>query len=292
MSAPAERGSLDAAYAHCEAVARAHYENFPVASRIVPGRLRKHVAAVYAFARAADDFADEAAPPEGRLEALRDWEAKLDRSVEGESDHPVFLALSDTVRTFRIPVSLLQDLLSAFRQDCTVRRYSRWEDLLDYSRRSANPVGRIVLRLFGYADAARDARSDALCTALQLTNFWQDVRVDLEKDRIYLPASEMARHGVSERDLREGRLHDGTKRLLAELCGRTRILFEVGRPLPGMVQGRLAVELRWVWMGGRRILDRIAEADYDVFRRRPALGRFEKGALAARALLGARGLPR
>lgn len=292
MAARAQASDLSAAYAHCEAVARGHYENFPVASVLLPRALRPHVSAMYAFARAADDFADEAAPPEGRLAALAEWERRLDRCLEGDADHPVFVAVGDTVRKFRIPDTLLRDLLSAFRQDCTTRRYVRWEELLDYSRRSANPVGRIVLRLFGYGDAARDARSDAICTALQFTNFWQDVGVDLLKDRIYLPAVEMARCGVTEADLRGGVVHDGTKRLLAEMCRRTRLLFEEGRPLPDLVSGRLAKEVRWIWLGGNRILDRIEAVGYDVFRRRPTLSPWDHGALAFRALLGRRALAR
>lgn len=284
-------GDLAAAYAHCEAVARQHYENFPVASFLLPRGLRPHVSAIYTFARTADDFADEEAPPEGRLAALVDWERRLDRCLSGEADHPVFLAVGDTVRRFRIPDHLLRDLLSAFRQDCVTRRYVRWDELMDYSRRSANPVGRIVLRLFGFADPSRDRCSDAICTALQLTNFWQDVRVDLAKDRIYVPAAEMARYGVTEEDLRQGRLHEGLRLLLADLCRRTRLLFEEGRPLPGMVSGRLAKEVRWIWLGGRRILDRIESVEYDVFRHRPTLSAWDHGGLALRALIGSRPLP-
>jgi phytoene synthase len=292
VAARARASDLSAAYAHCEAVARGHYENFPVASVLLPRALRPHVSAMYAFARAADDFADEAAPPEGRLAALAEWERRLDRCLEGDADHPVFIAVGDTIRKFRIPDVLLRDLLSAFRQDCTTRRYVRWEDLLDYSRRSANPVGRIVLRLFGYADAVRDARSDAICTALQFTNFWQDVGVDLAKDRIYLPAVEMAYYGVTEADLRGGVVHEGTKRLLAEMSRRTRLLFEEGRQLPDLVGGRLAKEVRWIWLGGNRILDRIEAVGYDVFRHRPTLSPWDHGSLAFRALLVPRALAR
>jgi phytoene synthase len=290
VSAGRTAGELAAAYTHCEAVARRHYENFPVASVLLPRKLRPHVSAMYAFARAADDFADEEAPPQGRLAALRDWEQRLDRCLSGDADHPVFLAVGDTIRKFGIPDSLLRDLLSAFRQDCVTRRYVRWDDLLDYSRRSANPVGRIVLRLFGFADGTRDGSSDAICTALQLTNFWQDVRLDMEKDRIYVPASEMARYGVTESDLREGRVHDGVRELMGELCRRTRLLFDEGRDLPDLVSGRLAKEIRWIWMGGSRILDRIEEVGYDVFQRRPTLSAWDQGILGIRALVGPRRL--
>lgn len=283
---------LERAYAHCVAVARGHYENFPVASLAVPRALRPHVCAVYAFARGADDFADEAAFEGSRIERLDAWEASLDRALAGRADDPVFVALAETVRRFEIPVPLLRDLLDAFRQDCRVRQYPDWDAIVDYARRSANPVGRIVLWLFGHRDAERAARSDAICTALQFTNFWQDVSVDLAKDRIYLPEDARARHGVSEADMRDGRLHDGLRTLVAEMCARTRVLYDDGRPLLSMVSGRLALELRLVWLGGRRVLDRVESAGSDVFVRRPRLGLADRAALFARAALGAAALPR
>lgn len=278
---------LDRAYAHCEAVARGHYENFPVASLAVPRALRPHVFAVYAFARGADDLADEAAHEGRRLESLDAWGASLDRALAGQADDPVFVALADTVRKFDLPDRLLRDLLDAFRQDCRKRRHASWEEIVAYARLSANPVGRIVLWLFGHRDEDRARRSDAICTALQFTNFWQDVAVDLAKDRIYLPADARARHGVTEDDLRAGRVHEGTRALLEEMCARTRVLYDEGRPLVGMVGGRLALELRLVWLGGRRILDRVAQARGDVFSRRPVLGARDRVAVVARALAGA-----
>ena len=284
--------SLERAYAHCEAIARRHYENFPVASLAVPRHLRPHVCAIYAFARGADDFADEPEFAGRRLESLDAWERALDRSLEGTADDPVFIALADTVNRCELPVGLLRDLLDAFRQDCTVSRYGSWADLVDYARRSANPVGRMVLWLFGHRDAERAARSDAICTALQFTNFWQDVAVDLAKDRIYLPSDARQRHGVSEGDLKEGRLHDGFRALLAEMCAATRELYGQGRPLLAMVRGRLALELRLVWMGGRRVLDRIEDEGYDVFGHRPTLGAADRAGVLARALIGGIALPR
>ncbi len=285
------RWTREEAYAYCEAVARAHYENFPIASLAVPRRLRPHVCAIYAFARAADDFADEVAHDGRRLEQLDRWEAQLLRCIDGRADHPVFVALGDTIAGFDLPAALFRDLLDAFRQDCRVRRYASWDDLLDYCRRSANPVGRLVLRLFGFDDDERLRLSDAVCTALQLTNFWQDVAVDLRNDRIYLPADDRGRFGVTEEDLRSGRLHEGLRALLLEMIERTRRCFEEGRPLLGKLHGRLGLEIRLTWLGGNRILDRIEAMGCDVFRARPALTAGDKAALGVRALLGRWGMP-
>ncbi len=279
------RWSVEESYAYCEALARARYENFPVASRAVPRSIRPHVCAIYAFARAADDFADEPSHEGRRLEELDRWEERLEACAGGRADHPVFVALGETLRRFDLPLEPFRDLLDAFRQDCRVRSYLRWDDLLDYCRRSANPVGRLVLLLFGHRDEDRAARSDSICTALQLTNFWQDVAPDYGRGRIYLPEEDRRRFGVSEEDLRGERLHDGFRALLAEIVGRTRRSFEDGRPLLGMLRGRLALEIRLVWLGGNRILDRIEAADYDVFRRRPSLGGLDKARLVGRALL-------
>ncbi len=291
--APGEpaRWTREEAYAYCEAVARAHYENFPIASLAIPRRLRAHVCAIYAFARAADYFADEAAHDGRRLEQLDRWEAQLDRCLEGRAEHPVFLALGETIEAFDLPPALFRDLLDAFRQDCRVRRYASWDELLDYCKRSANPVGRLVLRLFGIADDERVRFADAICTGLQLTNFWQDVAVDLRSDRIYLPADDRRRFGVTEEDLRSGRLHEGLRGLLLEMIGRTRRCFEEGRPLLGRIHGRLGLEVRLTWLGGNRILDRIERADCDVFRARPELTTGDKAILGAKALLRRWGAP-
>lgn len=283
---PADGWTLDAAFERCERLARSHYENFPVASRLVPAALRPYVWSIYAFARIADDYADEPQHEGHRLERLDAWESRLDRCLEGRADHPVFVALGETVRRFDLPDRWLRDLLDAFRQDCTVARYETWAQLLDYCRRSANPVGRLMLRLFGYRDERRDAWSDSICTALQLTNFWQDVGVDFSRGRVYLPEEDRACHGVSEEDLAGGRVTPGFRALLGEMVARTRDCFEAGRPLPGSVRGRLGLELRCVWLGGTRILDKIEQAGYDVFRRRPALSRTDLLRAAGRALLG------
>lgn len=288
----AAQPDVEAAYAHCETLARSHYENFPVASWLVPSPLRRHVWAVYAFARTADDFADEPEWEGQRLEKLGEWEERLDGCLAGKPEGPVFVALADTIGRFDLPDRLFRDLLDAFRQDCRVRRYDDWGDLLDYCRRSANPVGRIVLRLFGEASPDRDLGSDAICTGLQLTNFWQDVAVDLRKDRIYLPKVDRDRFGVREEDLRRDRAGDGVRGLLLDLVGRTREVFRRGRALvtegPG---GRLGAELRAVWVGGHRILDRIEEARGDVLASRPALTAGDRLAMISRAVVGGRTLP-
>jgi phytoene/squalene synthetase len=235
------------AYAVCLRLARSHYENFPVASWLLPAPMRPHIAAIYAFARTADDFADEGNLSDAeRLAKLDDWSAQL----RGTSEHPIFVALHDTLETCRLDPQLCEDLLSAFRQDVATKRYETWTDLVDYCRRSANPVGRLVLGVAGYRDEALARRSDAVCTALQLVNFWQDAERDLAKGRVYLPT------GLS----------------MAEAARRTRALFEEGRGVADGVTGRLRWELRATWLGGVRILDRLEAVDFNVARSRPTLG--------------------
>lgn len=279
---------LRPAYAHCAGIARRHYENFPVASLLVPARLRPHVCAVYAFARAADDFADESHYAGRRLELLDGWQAALGACVNGTSGHPVFAALGHTIRAFDMPLAPFSDLLSAFRQDVSVTRYADFARLLDYCRRSADPVGRIVLWLFGYRDAGRQGWSDAICTALQLANFWQDVAVDGRKGRIYLPQDDMARFGVSEAEVLAGRAGDGFRRLLAFQVARTREWFQRGRPLCGAVDGRLRMELRVTWLGGMAILDAIEAAGFDTLSTRPAHRAADRLMLLANGLLPGR----
>jgi squalene synthase HpnC len=275
--------TVDEAFAVCEAQARAHYENFPV-GLFVPRDRQRYVHAVYAYARTADDFADEPAFEGQRTERLDEWEERLHAAYRGEADHPVFIALGETVRRLGIPKEPLLDLLSAFRQDTWKRRYASWEELLDYSRRSADPVGRLVLLLFGYDDETLRPQSDAICSGLQLANHWQDVAVDWRKDRVYLPADLMARHGVTEADLAQAVVTDRFRALMAELVARTRALFAAGRPLCDRVGRDLRFEMRLTWLGGTGILDRVEAAGYDVFRRRPSYGMGGKLGLAYRAL--------
>ena len=271
--------TLEAAYAYCERLAQSHYENFPVASRLLPARMRPHIAALYAFARLADDMADEGhRPAADRLADLEAWDARLSSIAAGAAPSAgphaeVFVALRATIDACRLPPSLLHDLISAFRQDVTVTRYATWDDLLDYCRRSANPVGRLVLRVAGYDRADLDTASDAVCTALQLTNFWQDLEIDWKKGRIYLPAATREDARAREEDLAARRMTAEWRRALGEAVARTRRLFRAGVPVADGVRGRLRWELRATWLGGTRILDKLEAADYDVFTRRPALTR-------------------
>ena len=280
---------------YCEALARAHYENFPVASWLLPASMRPHIAAVYAFARIADDLADEGdVPADDRLAALDAWEQRLLAVTEGQQDpggpHPlVFEAVRETVRACNLPVPLLTDLLSAFKQDVTVVRYATWTSLLDYCRRSANPVGRLVLRIAGYRDPRLEAASDDVCTALQLTNFWQDLEVDWRKGRLYVPAQISSASAASESDLVAGRLTPEWRCTLEECARRTRALFETGRAVCDGVRGRLMWELRATWLGGTRILDKLEAVQYDVFAERPVLRAPDAAAIAWRALTWRRG---
>jgi hydroxysqualene synthase len=283
-------GALADAYAYCEKLAREHYENFPVASLLLPAAMRPHIAAIYAFARTADDFADEPGiPDDERFRLLDDWSARLQQrgraqaAPDAHADR-VFLALDATIDRYQLPVQLLEDLLSAFRQDITVKRYATWTDLLDYCRRSANPVGRLVLRVAGYDDARLDAASDAVCTALQLTNFWQDLEGDWKNGRLYVPLEERDRAGARDEHLDAGRMTPEWQAALRAVTLRTRALFAAGRPVCDGVRGRLRWELRATWLGGSRILDKLEARGFDVFRDRPALGAADAPALLIGAL--------
>jgi squalene synthase HpnC len=275
--------SLEDAFAYCESRARSHYENFPV-GLFVPRSKRPYVFALYAFMRTADDFADEAMYEGFREQKLADWEARLHAAYEGRAEGPIFLALVETVRRLDIPKALLLDLLSAFRQDTVKRRYQNWDEVLDYCRRSADPVGRLILLVFGYREPDLARLSDRICTALQLANHWQDIALDLAKDRIYVPQDRLLAHGVSEEDLRTGHVHDGFRALMTELVARTRELFALGRPLCQRVGRDLRFELRLTWLGGSEILDGIEQVGGDVFRQRPQHGLVAKAGLAWRAL--------
>ena len=304
MSSPVSPAdpALAAAYAACARLASAHYENFPVASWLLPAPMRPHIAAIYAFARIADDFADEGHRPAGeRLRLLDDWGRRLRACLTpepGRGDHPrpdealhrsLFLALGNTIAVCRLPVELFEDLLSAFRQDVRVHRYESWDQLLDYCRRSANPVGRLVLRVAGHRDDVLDAASDCLCTALQLTNFWQDLARDHAAGRIYVPADDRRVCGALESDLDRHRLTPAWREVLTRMGDRTRGLFAGGRAVCDGVSGRLALELRLTWLGGLRILDRLERGGYDVFTRRPTLGLPDGMLMAWRSLVWRRG---
>jgi phytoene synthase len=272
------------AYAACEALARSHYENFPVASRLLPAPMRPHVAALYAFARIADDIADEGtAPAEERLTKLNAWQrrlhAALEVELEAEAPHEhedlIILATAHSIRTRDLGVAWFDDLISAFAQDTTTTRYASWADVFDYCRRSANPVGRLVLRIAGHRDDGLDRASDAVCTALQLTNFWQDFGRDWRAGRLYVPHEVVEACGAKEADLAAGpprQLSQAWQQALAQCVGVTDDLFRQGRGVCDGVRGRLRYELRCTWLGGRRILKRVDEARANLLDYRPTLG--------------------
>ena len=302
-AATASPALVQRAYDACTQLARSHYENFPVASLLVPRRMRPAIAAVYAFARRADDFADEPGyVPDERLRLLDDWQRRLDAAAAGTvsgdaADDLIFVAVADAMRRHQLPASLFSDLLSAFRQDVTTTRYERWDDVLDYCRRSANPVGRLVLRIAGHRDDALDRSSDALCTALQLTNFWQDFARDWQNGRLYVPRADCESFGAREEALDavigypgraqaspEKRLPPEWRAAMGEMARRTRQLFADGRKVCEGVRGRLRYELRFTWHGGSRILERIERSDFDVLHR-PALGAGDAISILWRAAL-------
>lgn len=251
-----------------------HYENFPVASILLPARLRPAVEAIYAFARSADDLADEGdAPAEARLKALAAYDQALDRIEEdGTADSAMFRAVAKTVHDYRLSLRPLRDLLSAFKQDVVTTRYADYASLLDYCRRSANPVGALMLALYSADNANNLKDSDAICSALQLINFWQDVGIDWKKGRIYIPQEDMTRFGVTEAHLDQAITDASWRNLMCFEIQRARELMLSGAPLAMRLPGRIGWELRLVVQGGLRILERIEAVDYDVFRLRPQLG--------------------
>jgi squalene synthase HpnC len=274
---------LKAAYAHCRRLAFGHYENFPVASLLLPQPQRDAIAAIYAFARQADDFADEPAYAQDRVARLKGWKAQLSKPPKD----PVFLALHDSIRRYQLPKPLLADLLDAFLQDCQQARYRDFLQVLDYCRRSANPVGRLVLRVFDLDNPQACAQSDAICTALQLANFWQDLASDAQvRDRIYLPQDEMKRFGVQEADLKQGRFTPALAELLRLQVDRTEALFSQGEPLPASLGGRLGLEIRLTLLGGRRILRKVRAQRYDTLAARPKLTALDGLGLGWSALRG------
>jgi squalene synthase HpnC len=263
-----------------------HYENFPVASILLPRRLVPAVEAIYAFARGADDVADEGdALPAERLAGLAEYEAALDEIAAGRvPTRPMFARLATVVAEYSLPLQPLRKLLSAFRQDVVTTRYADYAALLDYCRRSADPVGRLMLALYGVGDEQDLVQSDAICTALQLINFWQDVGIDIGKGRIYLPLEDLARFGVDEADIAAGADTPAWRTLMAFEVARARALMLSGAPLATRLPGRIGWELRLVIQGGLRILECIEAAGYDVFRRRPQLGKKDYLLMGWRAL--------
>jgi squalene synthase HpnC len=283
LDPPAGPYSTTRAYEYCEEFARAHHESYPVASHFVPSELRPHVIALYAFARAADDFADEPAYEGRRVEALDAWQEELQRCFHGEATHPVFIALAETIERRELPLPPFEDLLWAFRADMEMRRYATFSSLRGYTARSADPVGRLLLALFGYRDPELVRFADEISTALQLTNFWQDVAADAARDHIYLPAEDLHFFGVTEADVKALKPTRAIRDLLRYQVARTRALYERGRPLLGRLDNDLKLELALIWLIGMTLLDKIEAADFDVFTHRPSIGTRDKAKVIAKA---------
>ncbi|MGF1677773.1 MAG: squalene synthase HpnC [Candidatus Methylacidiphilales bacterium] len=292
--------TLAEAYHHCSTLARSHYENFPVGA-LVPKAMRPHVHAVYAFARTADDIADEgyddprlihhdgtALSPQERLLTMHAYQSDLEACLNGGGWRPehdwIFLPVADTIEKYDLPPSLFRDLLSAFKQDIVQTRYETFDQVLDYCTRSANPVGRLVLHLHGIRDEKLHRLSDGICTGLQLANFWQDVSVDLGKNRLYIPLQDMARNGVDESQLFAGHATEGFTRCMQDMVERAWVRFRVGRDLTRYLPFPLSWEIRLTWLGGTTILKKIEQQGFDTLSSRPKLRKRDLPLLALHAL--------
>jgi phytoene synthase len=280
-----ESSAIEQAFRSCEEIAFRHYENFPVASYFIPKSKRKYVAAIYAFARTADDIADEdGLRDDTRLRMLSELEQKLRDCNSGKASEPVFVALGETVTRFGLPITHLLDLLNAFRMDVEKKRYADWSELLTYCCLSANPIGRIILHLFGCNGDERLHASDAICTALQLTNFWQDLSIDVRRNRIYLPLEDLRKFNCTVEDVLQQRYNESFRGLLLHEVEKTVSLFEEGKPLLNSVGRDLKLQLKLTWMGGMRILQKIQRSNYDVFRQRPTISAWDKCYLIIQAV--------
>ncbi len=268
---------------YCARLARTHYENFSVASWFLPRRLRQHFFNVYAYCRVSDDLGDEVGDTAASLELLDQWQGELDACYDGTPRHPVFVALAETVRQFDIPKHEFSDLLRAFRQDQSITRFETFNDVLAYCRYSANPVGHLVLYLCGYRDIERQYLSDFTCTALQLANFWQDVSIDYEKGRIYLPLEDLRRFNVSQREIADNENTPAFCAMMKFEVERARDWFRQGLPLIGQVDRELAIDLDLFSRGGLEILNAIEKQNYAVLGNRPTISKPRKLALVARA---------
>jgi squalene synthase HpnC len=283
---PITAPTLAEAQAWCRHLTETHYENFHVASWFLPKRLRGHFHAIYAYCRVSDDLGDETGNREQSLALLELWGQELDACYRGETRHPVFVALAETIRECDIPKQPFADLLVAFRRDQSVVRMETIEDVLDYCHYSANPVGHLVLYVCGYRDEERFRLSDNTCTALQLANFWQDVGEDYTRNRIYFPQEEMRRFGVGETTIAQRKFTPEFRELMRYEVEYARSTMHRGLPLIGMVDHELAVDLDLFSRGGLEILRAIEEQDYNVLRARPSISKFRKAALLVRALTG------
>lgn len=284
---------INSSFKYCEDLTKNHYENFPVASFLIPKDKRKYIYAIYAFARAADDFADEPGIEGGnekRLALLDEWNGKLDDCYTGKAYDPIFIALGSTIKDFNIPKELFENLLNAFRQDVKKSRYKNFDEVLGYCKNSANPVGRLVLLVFDIHGDELFEKSDKICTALQLANFWQDVKIDLQKDRIYIPKDEMIRFEVSEDDLVNKNDSTGFRKLIKFQTERTEELFGEGKVLFELLKNesvskRLILELKLTWLGGMEILNKIKSINYNVLKTRPKLNLIDKIKLFTKTLV-------
>jgi squalene synthase HpnC len=283
---PEQAPSLEEAQQYCRRLAETHYENFHVASRLLPKRLRPHFQSIYAYCRISDDLGDEVSDPAQALALLEVWQQELATCYRGEARHPVFVALRETIRICDIPKEPFADLLVAFRQDQVVSRYATMAELLGYCRYSANPVGRLVLYACGYRDLERFALSDETCTALQLANFWQDVREDWDRGRVYLPQDAMAAAGVDESTIAQGQATPAFRALMQQQVEYAREMFVRGAKLIGRVDRELAVDLDLFTRGGLEILRAIERRQYDVLSARPTISKQRKVLLLLRALAG------
>ncbi|HLX22687.1 MAG TPA: squalene synthase HpnC [Usitatibacter sp.] len=266
-----------------------HYENFPVASWLLPAALRAPVEAIYGFARGADDIADEGYMPDSeRLKGLDRYLQALDAIERGRAPANEFARIEDAIREQELPIPLLRDLIDAFKQDVVKKRYADFAELMDYSRRSANPIGRLVIHLFERAERKSYSReqSDRICSALQIINFWQDVAVDWDKGRVYIPQDDLERFGVAEADIAARRAGDSWRKLMAFECERARGMLMEGAPLGKALPGRMGIEIRATVLGGGAILDKIDAVRGDVFRHRPKLGRMDWIRIVAKAASG------
>jgi squalene synthase HpnC len=265
-------------------LATSHYENFHVVSFLLPKRLHQDLNNVYSYCRWADDLGDEIGDTAESLRLLEWWRGELDAMYAGRATHPVFAALLPTVEKYSIPRQPFSDLIDAFVHDQKVTRYRNWDEVFGYCKNSANPVGRLVLYLCGYSDPQRQRLSDCTCTALQLANFWQDVTVDLLKDRVYIPLDVMERHGCTVEDLFAHRFTPGFREVMREIVDKARELFVEGLPLSRMVDRRLAIDLDLFSRGGMKVLEKIEQQGYDVLRARPAISKLERVGLLLASL--------
>jgi len=266
----------DEGYSQALKLTREHYENFPVVSFFLPAEIRKHVAIIYWFARTADDFADEGTGGvKERLSLLNFFESRLEKLLSGESENSLELALFTTITEKKLTQSYFYNLISAFKQDIEKCRYENFNEILDYCRRSANPIGRLILELNGIKNDEAYMYSDKICTALQLTNFYQDTMIDFRKGRIYYPQDELSNFTVPENVFELKEINNNFRELLKYNVDRTKMLFESGEKLLGFLNGKLKIQIKWTIKGGEEILNKIISSDYDVLNKRPELSKFD-----------------